>query len=486
MKSARKNTDLLDEGCQYIEDLMLEDILSRGSLTTILLNEVFTKNDFDNLIATIEKQIKLLPERMSNTRESLKQAVEEAEESVKAMDDSRTDNEEDASRQSKEVFARVTAKIASMGTTLQSVIKGLKKIEGLQALMFGVEADEDLLLTAALDSKGQNGKATIKKIEQLVRTNFKPQGFLDRLFGGGGEAEYFGLTSELFINDIAALRMSDLSALLNGTPLAPEEFISKDDAATLVDESGLETEEETSGDEAPVADEKEAEKEQADAEADLKAAVEAEAGESQSPKDAAFGALDAWTSGLSATSQKSLTAKNRIGDLKDVIGMALDDSAKAIEGEVSAAIQLWRDKHEKDLMKSKRFAKKNFDALQQLIPNLASAMLKKSNESKLQLTKGNVRKIVFEFLNKKFYKNSDNVLSERLVNSDPRTGAHFEGTLRSESDVVRYRWLKMAGLENLSRLKHDLDNVTVESKKEDGELILEKWRRMAGITRELK
>lgn len=196
--------------------------------------------------------------------------------------------------------------------------------------------------------------------------------------------------------------------------------------------------------EAPVADEKEAKEEQAEADAELKSAVKGEVGQSQTPKDAAFGALDAWTTGLSATSQKSLTAKNRIGDLKDVIGMALDDSAKAVEGEVAAAIQAWRDDHEETLMKSKRFAKKNFDALQQLIPKLASTMLQKSNESVLKLTRGNVRKIVFEFLNRKFYKNSDNVLSEHLINRS--SGAHAEEIPYAEDDMVRYRWLKMAGL----------------------------------------
>ena len=223
--------------------------------------------------------------------------------------------------------------------------------------------------------------------------------------------------------------------------------------ATVMTDQGIEVknvpaedkaEEKAEDDEVPVADEKEAKEEQAEADAELKSAVKGEVGQSQTPKDAAFGALDAWTTGLSATSQKSLTAKNRIGDLKDVIGMALDDSAKAVEGEVAAAIQAWRDDHEETLMKSKRFAKKNFDALQQLIPKLASTMLQKSNESVLKLTRGNVRKIVFEFLNRKFYKNSDNVLSEHLINRS--SGAHAEEIPYAEDDMVRYRWLKMAGL----------------------------------------
>ena len=182
------------------------------------------------------------------------------------------------------------------------------------------------------------------------------------------------------------------------------------------------------------ASEKEAEEEQAAAESELKNAVAGEKKDAQSPKDAAFGALDAWTSSLSATSQKSLKSKNRMGDLKDAISMALDDSAKAVESEVGAAIQLWRDEHEETLMKSKRFAKKNFDDLEKMISTLAGSMLKKANESKFGMTKENIRKIVFEFLNRKFYKGADKVLSESKAKL-------------TEEKLIIHRINRMAGLQ---------------------------------------
>lgn len=185
--------------------------------------------------------------------------------------------------------------------------------------------------------------------------------------------------------------------------------------------------------EAPPVDEKTAEEEQSTAEKELKDAVKEEAAESQSPKEAALGALDSWANGLSQTSLKSLTAKNRLRDLKDIVGTALDDSAKAIEGQVAAAIQAWREEHEETLVKGRRFAKKNFDELESLISSLAANMLKKSNESKLNMTESNIKKIVFEFLNRKFYKNSDEILSENK-------------TKHTEEELIIYKMNKMAGL----------------------------------------
>lgn len=159
-----------------------------------------------------------------------------------------------------------------------------------------------------------------------------------------------------------------------------------------------------------------------EAESELENAVKNAASDSESPKDAAFDALTNWVNSLSPTSQKSLQTKNRIGDLKDMIGMALDDSAKAIEGEISAAIQAWRSDHEDDLIKSKRFAKNNFDSLEKLIPQLASVMMKKAAESRKGLSRSHVRRFVFSYL--------DRYVQNRL----------------DEQNMSR--WQKMAGLLN--------------------------------------
>ena len=160
---------------------------------------------------------------------------------------------------------------------------------------------------------------------------------------------------------------------------------------------------------APVSEE-EAEEEQALADDALKSAAEAAAGEAQAPAVAIATALDNWVAGLSKTSQSSLTAKGRMDGLKDLINTALEDAAKALEGEVAAAVGLWRGEHEETLMKSKRFAQKNFDSLEQMIPAIAAAMLKKTSETNVRLTRGMVRKSVFKYLDKKF--NREGVLVE--------------------------------------------------------------------------
>jgi len=176
----------------------------------------------------------------------------------------------------------------------------------------------------------------------------------------------------------------------------------------------------------------EAKEEQQEAQTELEAAVKEEENQNQSPTDAALGALDSWMGGLSATSQKSLSSKKRLDQLKGLVKTGLDKTSKSVERQVSNAIKKWRSEHEETLVKSRRFAKKNFDSLQQLIPQLVGSMIKKSNESRFSLNESNVEKIVFEFLNRKFYKDIDKVLVESRENY-------------SESEMIAYRMNKMAG-----------------------------------------
>ena len=198
-------------------------------------------------------------------------------------------------------------------------------------------------------------------------------------------------------------------------------------------EQSEETSTPSSGDSpAPLENEKEAEKEQDTAQKQLVSSIKDEADEPQSPKDASFNALDAWADGLSKSSQDSIRAAGRLDNLKDLVGTALDDSAKAVESEVASAIEAWRAENEETLIKGKRFAKKNFDSLQNLIPKLAASMLKKANESTLKMTRQLVKRVVYEFLDRKFYKNTDNLLSEYNY---------------TEDNMRAYRLNKLAGLE---------------------------------------
>jgi hypothetical protein len=161
--------------------------------------------------------------------------------------------------------------------------------------------------------------------------------------------------------------------------------------------------------EAPVDDETAAE-EQETAQAELEAAAQEAAAEAEAPSVAIANALDSWAAGLSKTSQSSLTAKKRMTGLKDLVNVALDGASKAVEKEVAKAIQKWRGEHEETLIKSKRFAKKNFDTLSDLIPQIASAMLKMTSENNTRLTRGMIRKSVYNYLDKKFQ--ADRVIAE--------------------------------------------------------------------------
>jgi len=151
-----------------------------------------------------------------------------------------------------------------------------------------------------------------------------------------------------------------------------------------------------------VATEEEAEEEQAAAEEELTAAAEEVVAEPESPGVAIANALDTWASSLSKSSQSALAAKKRLDSLKTGVAASLEKAAAAVESEVAGAVQAWRAENEETLMKSKRFAKKNFDALEKVIPQIASVMLKKTSETKIKMTKGMVRKSVFNYLDKQF------------------------------------------------------------------------------------
>ena len=146
-----------------------------------------------------------------------------------------------------------------------------------------------------------------------------------------------------------------------------------------------------------------------EAEEELKDAAQEAAQSEEPPAVAIANALDAWAAGLSPTSQKSLAAKNRLGSLKAAVDGSLEKAADAVQNEVEQAIANWRSENEETLLKSRRFAKKNFDSLQSLIPQIAGAILKKTNESQSRLTKSMIHKSVYRYLDKRF---GSSVISE--------------------------------------------------------------------------
>ena len=237
--------------------------------------------------------------------------------------------------------------------------------------------------------------------------------------------------------------------------------------------------EEREGDEPPPADEEEAAEEQDDAQSELEGAIQDAAGSGEGPGAAIMAAIDGWYDGLSATSQKSMDSKDRIGGLKGNLQTAIEGAAETLAKAVGDAVSQWRGEHEETLIKSKRFAKKNFDSLEKLIPQLASELLAKTNEAGVRkITRGMINRFVYKALDKHF-SISDGLLSESLIPLRPISNLSSDNPHRSA-------WQKIAGL------PYDSDYVTPAEalgedryvKYDEDELISEKWRRIAGIPEE--
>ncbi len=213
-----------------------------------------------------------------------------------------------------------------------------------------------------------------------------------------GEVAELKTSSEAAATETAELSAAGAAATEGGGE-GEEGAVSPEEAEAVEKELG-----------APPAPAEEAEEEQAAAQEELESAAEEAAAEAVPPGVAATNAIDGWNDGLSKTSQAALQSADRLGSLKTDINASLEGAAEALAKEVQDAIAKWRSDNEETLMKSKRFAKKNFDSLESIIPQLVGAMMKKTSESRVKLTRGMVRKTVHSFLDRKF--KTDGVLFE--------------------------------------------------------------------------
>ena len=136
--------------------------------------------------------------------------------------------------------------------------------------------------------------------------------------------------------------------------------------------------------------------------------IEAAAKEPEAPGVAISNALDAWYDGLAAESQKTIKAKGRYDALKTGINDTLDGLSKTVEKEVGNAVGAWRKEHEESM--GRRFSKKNMDALQSMIPKLASTMMQKKEESVGQFTVGTIHRAVYRYLDNTY--RNDRILFE--------------------------------------------------------------------------
>jgi len=178
------------------------------------------------------------------------------------------------------------------------------------------------------------------------------------------------------------------------------------------------------------------------------------------PPGVAIGtALEDWEQSLSKSSQETINRKNRFQALKDVINSSLEGAAQRTAKHVKTAIKKWRAEHEETLITSKRFAKKNFDTLSELIPQLVAVIMAKKTESAGNLmTIGSIHRTVYKHLNKRFY-GTRYLLSEILVSNDARSSSiksndvsstrptgNFDLTNSDSDDSTMARWRELAGL----------------------------------------
>ena len=238
--------------------------------------------------------------------------------------------------------------------------------------------------------------------------------------------------------------------------------------------------EEADPDEPPPASEEEGAEEVDDAEQELQGAVQDAMGDDASPGVAIMQALDDWVEGLSDTSQKSMQAKDRIGGLKSNIQTALDGAADTLSKAIGDAIQKWRGEHEETLIKSRRFAKKNFDSLSDLIPKMAEELLKKTNESQRRLTKGMVSRYVNHVLDRHF--GTQNMLNESLISRVPEEASDER---EFTEELRRIMWSKTIGADDEETF-HTPTQVLLEDHARDpdytdDELINDRWGRIAGL-----
>lgn len=169
----------------------------------------------------------------------------------------------------------------------------------------------------------------------------------------------------------------------------------------------------TSGGPPPLPAGRASEESQEQAQQQLRQSIEGEAQEPEAPGVAVMNAIEGWFEGLAQSNQEKLSQAGRYEKLKSSIQTTMDGVAETVEDAVRRSIADWRSEHEETLLKSRRFAKKNFDSLEELIPKLASAMMKKVNESnRLNLTYNDVRNYTFDYLNRYYASASKNILSE--------------------------------------------------------------------------
>ena len=313
------------------------------------------------------------------------------------------------------------------GTTLANAVKLISKNLG------GKDIDDDVVLGQLdLEKHGLSSDDLKSGISKAFKGS-KPKGFMAKLGSLLGKSKFVAdipgtekvgeLPVEKLADDFLNLTYGQLKSLdvdVQKSSQAAEKAAVPTDAIKSIQTSaeeapppGKEAPEEKSGDETDEKSEEKSEEKpedipenpeaESDPAAEIKAAAVAVKSKPMSPKDAVSKALSDWESSLSKSSQDTLRRKNRSQELKDGIFTGIDKGKVAVQRAVAKAVKTWRASHEEVLIKSKRFAKKNFDSLEKMIPALAAQVLAQTQESRQKsISKSEITRFVHKKLNEKF------------------------------------------------------------------------------------
>jgi len=296
---------------------------------------------------------------------------------------------------------KVNVAIDSTATALELIIANLE----------GKDIDEEMVLNSLEQEKHGIGADQVRAGVSKAFKSVKPSGFMAKLTGIlakekfppiPGAEDIGSLPGEEIADDILSLNLKQLKG---GADQAEAAADTAEDAQVAPDAIADITADEPTVAAGGMAPEEGGDPEaEADPAKEIAAAAAAAASKPMTPKDAVGKALDDWEASLSASSQKTLQAKKRNQALKDAVFTGIDKGKKSVQRAVSKAVKSWRADNEEILIKSKRFAKKNFDSLQKMIPQLAAQVLSQSNENRRKkITQNEINKFVHKKLNEKFY-----------------------------------------------------------------------------------
>ena len=473
---------------------LLTEEISQGDIDKMDKSLGDAREKLRDLITQAKRSGLSLPGPVQSYAESLSAAVDKAASALTAIE---LDDPESTAEKAKAFFGqkadmsgimRAVTAIQNKATEFHGGLAGA--VAQLQGVVSRFEYDDEQSKKPIKDIFGTGSFPPTDKLTVAFKKNLeKPESWLSKIPGAGlvkGLKKIFqggsGIEDKI-LSDIGELpNFADLADSIMGlTPAQiaqlgtiaaetmrdppdppPQDVIDDiggDAEVSPSDETAQPDADASDGTDAPPASDEEASVEVDNSDDALRDAAADAASDVTSPLDAALDAIQGWHDGLSKSSQSALKAKARLDGLKTGVKGSLEAAADTVSSQVRDAVSAWRAEHEEPLMKSKRFAKKNFDSLENLIPQLAAGMMKQMGESHRALNHTAIRRNVFRLLDKRFahelrtdlMPESFSVpganrqrLAEMLRNPEmPALAGHYEV---DNSDKSMQRWAKLAGL----------------------------------------